>query len=181
MSFKIMNKKGVTGTIVGLFISTIAIIVIILGFFLVSFFVKMTHDVNSAGSVNNDISYQLDLKKSHAYLYNSLLLESLLTYEGEFQGKKMELYDVLGLWDEKNTEEVAKFIAQSNHKIHARFFNSESKKQIKCDWRLGGITSCVEDAEDFEKEYVDGTNKIKFQASPFKVKIILYGESENEL
>lgn len=176
-----MNKKGVTGTIIGLFVSTIVIILVILGFFLVSFFVKMTHDVNSAGSVNNDVSYSLDLKKSHTYLYNSVLLESLLSYEGEFHGENMNLYDVLGLWDDKNTEEVAKFIAQSNHKIHARFFNSGTKKQIKCDWVLGGLTSCTEDAGDFEKEYADGTNKIKFQASPFKVKIILYGESENEI
>ncbi|MBM3234496.1 hypothetical protein FJZ19_05395 [Candidatus Pacearchaeota archaeon] len=177
-----MNKKGITGTIIGLFVSTIVIIIILLGFFLASFFVKISHDASSAGAVNKDISYTLDLKKSHSYLYNSLLLESMLNYKSEFNGETRSLYEVLGLWDETNTQEIIKFISQSNLRIHARFFNSAINKQIKCDWVFGSVgISCAESIEDFASEYTDGNNKIKFQAVPFKIKIILYGERENEI
>lgn len=180
------NNKGVAGSTIVLIVCTIIIVIILLIFAIGSSFVKDASSINKYGALdvigdsgNGQFStgFYKDYWIISQNIAHSISLNYLADCFGEFEGKNISFYDVLGYWNETNTQDIANFTFKSGcERIWgAGFFNKNYNTYFYC---LIPASPCVvKDApKDIDKLEFKGALEgcgIKFDASPFNISVIV--------
>lgn len=147
------SRKALLGEITTTFIATIAVVIILLVFALLSAVLKP--------------SGQMGYDESRAYVdifpmnyQNTFIVEKYLNCLGDFQGEKRSLFEVLPLWDSSNSDEVMKLVESCAAYSVVYIENDDINKIIRCD------NGC-------KTENLDSSNALESftQLSPYKIKI----------
>ena len=190
MSFKKMaiGKRAITGSVMILFVCTIIILLILVIFALGSYAVKSAEGIKDYGKLDR-ITAELGGNDNSPGLYaetywaiernikHTAMLKSILNCEGEFNGKNMKFYEVLGVWNETNTQEISDFasVYGCGGVESAGFLNKNFGKYFRCG---SPYAPCIvkEPPKDIDKLEFKDENKtcgIKFELSPINIQVII--------
>jgi hypothetical protein len=146
MLLEINSKKGIAMQTIVLIVCTILIVLILLIFALGSSIVKSVMDYTNSGVVDVISGPQVNGAGQSATgyfkqywigaqeMHQNFNLVYLMNCFGSFRGKTTGLYDVLGMWNDTNVQEVMDFVFKSGCEMAAGegFFNKNTGEYFSC-------------------------------------------------
>jgi hypothetical protein len=180
------SKKALTGSIILLFICTIFIIFILVVFAIGSSLVRKFQDIKSYEKIErigpSQISgaagfYEREYERINRNIQHNSRMNFMLNCEGEFNGKTMEFYEILGLWNETNTQEIADFSKNSGcgTLASAAFWNKNYGKYFYCD--IPHIDCVIQDPpKDIERfDFINNLENcgIRIELSPYNMVVFI--------
>lgn len=182
------KKKAITGSVMILFICTIIIMLILVIFALGSYAVKSAEGIKDYGKLDR-ITAELGGTDNPPGLYaetywaiernikHTAMLKSILSCEGEFNGKNLKFSEVLGLWNETNIQEISDFASfyGCGGVESAGFLNKNFGKYFICGSPYAPcvIQELLKDIDNLEFKDENKTCGIKFELSPMNIQVII--------
>ena len=171
------TKKAVVGSIFGMVVATIIIILVLLLFIFTSALVRSFYGISATtGFKNKDASGGQELGTFFNKLNNSVIFDFVLNCEADVNGQKVSGYGILFNWDgtDEKDKELNVFTSSCAEKVP--YF--EISNGTKVLWYYNGVLAGLNDFPDklntgrglavssiYVSEYNIGKNKIKLSSA----------------